>query len=121
MLLEGPLKNHLGTDDEKATIQEEVIKIKKKLNTFQDVVTTRPEIIDNNKNCNKKKINESNENIINDDTLIYFYQGKPVYIEFLNSDESKKNNFIIDDDTNYLNILLKDLTSDKCIFFIYFS
>jgi hypothetical protein len=109
----------LGADDEKEAIQEEVMKMKMRLNIFKDVETTLAEIVEINKDRIEKKINESNENIINDYTLIYFFKGQPVYIDFLKSEESKKKNNSLDDNKNYMDILKKDLTSSKCRFILF--
>jgi transcriptional regulator of met regulon len=73
-------------------------------------------LMENNINNNIKvekvvnPIHSATDSNITDDTIIYYYKGRPVYIDFLLINEFKKSNEI----DNYLDQLKKDLTIYKC-------
>ena len=118
MLLGSSLKNHLGAVDEKEVIVYEVNILKKRLKNMQDETNFKGQMPDIHKDEVIIKLHSANDSVINNDTIVYYYAGKPVYVDFLNIKEYKERNQAFDDNS-YMNKIIKDLTRYKCKFIFY--
>jgi hypothetical protein len=59
---------------------------------------------------NIKPIHSVTDSEITDETLIYFYKGKPIYIDFLHINEYSSSG-----ESNYFDKMKNSLTLNKCI------
>jgi hypothetical protein len=104
----------LNSINDKAIIQNEVRTLKRRLTRGSEDIVAALEQIKPKEEKDVKPIHSATDSVITDETLVYYYKGKPIYIDFLHINEYKKSNDI----ENYLDQMKKDLTIYKCNYFL---
>jgi hypothetical protein len=114
LLINNPnVKDYLKSVNDNTVIQNEVRTLKRRMTRAASEMNVLNDNAKKNEAPVVKQIYAATDTIINDDTMITYYKGKPIFVDFLIKNQKNKNEV-----ESYLPQISKDLSSYKCIFIL---
>lgn len=110
MLIGNPyVKNYLKSVDDNTVIQNEVRTLKRRMTKAAGEMNLANENAKKKEIPVVKKIYSPSDTVINDDTMINYYKGKPIFVDFLVKDQQNKKEV-----ESFLPQITKELSAYKC-------
>lgn len=110
MLISNPyVKNYLKSVDDNTVIENEVRTLKRRMTKAAVEINAVNENVKKKEIPVVKKIHAQTDTLINDDTIITYYKGKPIFVDFLIKDQQNKT-----ESESYLPQISKELSTYKC-------